>query len=406
MTIAATPDGMTYDPFFKGSYTYVGDNMRGNHSLNVKHKHQFGINPMGAKVGKEVYMYTEEHSGVIKEHFNEGAKKVVEQGGLILPWSREFTEVILEPEFHQHIICAQKPELIEKYGNKQSLKEILKEQGIAQADFEIMKGAEIIYMIEQGHIPHEREVVVQSPYGINGKGTMILSKKEQGDPWKQSVKDINPEQDYVVSEYVKTISSPSVHMQISSNEIGMYPVGDQLVVSGQTQGTSFDTFAARPQSTQQATRDVAMQVAELAQKDGYRGFINVDTMITDDERYPEALVTETNTGRYSGTAGLANVAARRTERMTGQEIGSVFDHSVEALYKKETDFSKRIAMIPAIGSKRDGPAERSPSGEIIIPQEYQGINHDGLEQTRTEDEWGLKFSYITYQMPPEQERTK
>ena len=393
----ADAHGQAYDPYLAGSVTYYGDGEKGgqefgNVAFNSHTGHQQGINPKDNKPNEEVWLYSNKYGDQMTDFFNGQVEQILTQDpkALFIPWQQHDWK-LLRPEFHKNVIAANSPELVAKFGDKISFKQIMAEHGIPQAPYEVMTGAEIQYLVETGVFPHDREVVIQSAYGINGAGTMMFTKEQTQDPWGQSAENLHPERHYIVMDYIKTLGSPAIYMQISDNEIGVYPIGMQSIVGGQTQGTDFGAFAQLPPEIQTAEMELAYKVGAILQQSGYRGIANLDTMITDGSAHELALATEIN-ARHPSTIRLINAAAQRAG------IGSAHAHTVAAHYQGHTDFATEIAGIPMEGKYHTGTHTRTSEGGVIIPKEYAGYNLEGLDRTTTEDA-GQSHTYAVIQFP-------
>ena len=378
--IAASSDGHKTDPFFKNSITYYGSGRNGNAALNVCTKHQQSFDPADNTTGQEVYKYSDKHGKVIKEFFNNEIFKILKDdpGALFITWSQEHW-ILFSEEFHGSVICANDPKLVALFGNKKNFKEFVKGR-LPQADFEILKGDEILYRVKQGVYPREREVVAQSPQGILGVGTMFFKASMGKEQLKKSAAQIEPEKLYVVSEYIHNIGSPSVCAMVSNNEAVIYPPWMMAIRkdSGATAGSDLAAFTALPESAQKAVKAAALKAAKVLQENGYRGTANIDMMATDGKKHPEALITEIN-ARDPETICLLTVAAAKAGLRSPHEL------KVEAHYAEKTNFIDEINSLPPVGRKIYGSYSRLPDGKVVIPSEHKHRNVEGLDQTDSED---------------------
>jgi len=297
---------------------------------------------------------------------------------LFITWSQEHW-ILFTEEFHRNVICANDPELVALFGNKKNFKEFVKGK-VPQADFDIMKGAEILYRLKQNIFPDEREVVVQSQKGILGVGTTFFKKNMPKDRLENLSKQINPEELYVVSEYVHNIGSPSVCVMVSNNETAIYPPWMMAINanSGSTAGSDLAAFTKLPGSVRQAVNDAALKAAKILQESGYRGTANIDFIVTAGETHPEAMITEIN-ARDPETIALLTVAASRAGLRSPHEL------KAEAHYAEKTNFVDEINKLPPIGRKIYGSYTRGADGKVVIPLKYQHFNTEGLDQTDSED---------------------
>jgi len=377
--IAASADGYKTDPFFKYSITYYGSGQRGNAALNVYTKHQQSFDPSDNTTGQEVYKYSDKHGKIIKEFFNEQIFKILKDdpGALFMTWSQEHW-ILFAEEFHKSVICANSPELVDLFGNKKNFKEFVRGK-LPQADFEVLKGNEILYRVKQGVYPYEREVVAQSPQGILGVGTMFFKASMGKERLANSAAQIDPSEIYVVSEYIDNIGSPSVCAMVSNSEAVIYPPWMMAIQkdSGSTAGSDLAAFTALPESAQREIKAAALKAAKVLQENGYRGTANIDMMATDGKKHPKALITEIN-ARDPETICLLTVAASRAGRRTPHEL------KVEAHYAEKTSFANQV-ILPPNGRKFYGPYTRAENGQISVPQEYRHFNLEGLDCTVTED---------------------
>lgn len=379
--IAASEDGHTTDPFFQNSITYYGSGKNGNVALNSTRRHQQSFDPSDNTTGEEVYKYSDTYGDIIRDFFNREILKLLndDPDTLFITWSQEHWRLFTE-EFHPSVICANDPELVSLFGNKVNFKSYAKGK-LPQAGFDVMKGAEVLYNVAQGAFPNDREVVVQSQKGILGVGTTFFKRSMDQDRVKGLSKQINPDELYVVSDFVANIGSPSTCVMVSNNEVAVYPPWMMAIRenSGSTAGSDLAAFTALPPSVRQAVTDTALKAAEVLRESGYRGTANVDLIATNGERYPEALITEIN-ARDPETIALLTVAACRAGFRSPHEL------KVEAHYAERTSFADEIRNIPPTGRKIYGPYTRCADGTVFIPPEHRHRNVEGLDQTDTEDQ--------------------
>jgi hypothetical protein len=378
--IAASEDGHKTDPFFSKSITYYGSGKNGNAALNASRKHQLSFDPGDNTTGEEVYKYSDMHGDIIKEFFNSEIMKVLNDNPetLFMTWSQEHWTLFTD-EFHKNVICANDTELVALFGNKKNFKEFAKGK-IPQADFEIMKGSDVLYNIESSAFPKEREVVVQIPKGILGVGTTFFTRGMNKEQIEERSKQIEPEKLYVVSEYIHNIGSPSICAMVSDNETAIYPPWMMAVPenSGTTAGSDLAAFLSLPESTRKAVKEAALKAAKVLQESGYRGTANIDLIATNGKKHPEALITEIN-ARDPETVALLTVASIRAGLRSPHEL------KVEAHYAPKTDFTDELGKIPPIGRKIYGSYTRDINGKVSIPSEHQHRNTEGLEDTISED---------------------
>jgi len=379
--IAASVDGHTTDPFFQKSITYYGSGRNGNVALNSSRRHQQSFDPSDNTTGEEVYKYSDRHGKIIKDFFNTEILKILsdDPDALFITWSQEHW-ILFTSEFHRNVICANDPELVALFGNKINFKSFVKDK-LPQADFDVMKGEEIIYQLRQGVFPNDREVVVQNQKGILGVGTTFFKRSMHKDQLEKLSKQINPDELYVVSEFVHNIGSPSVCALVSNNEVTIYPPWMMAIHedSGSTAGSDLAAFTALPQSAQQAVNDAALKAAKVLQDSGYRGTANIDLIATNGEKYPEALITEIN-ARDPETIALLTVAASKAGLRSPHEL------KVEAHYAEKTNFIDEITSLPPVGRKMYGGYSRGSDGKVVIPAEHQHRNVEGVDQTDSEDD--------------------
>jgi nucleotide-binding universal stress UspA family protein len=379
--IAASEDGHRTDPFFQKSVTYYGSGRNGNVALNSRRRHQQSFDPGDNTTGEEVYKYSDTYGGIIRDFFNTEILKILREdpGTLFMTWSQEHWSLFAE-EFHRNVICANDCGLVALIGNKKNFKEFAKGK-LPQADFDVIKGAEIRNLLKQRVFPDEREVVVQSQQGILGVGTSFFTKGMQKDRIETLSKEINPEELYVVSEYVHNIGSPSVCALVSNNETAIYPPWMMAIDknSGSTAGSDLAAFAALPVSARQAVKDAALKAAKVLQESGYRGTANIDLIVTTGEKHPEALITEIN-ARDPETIALLTVAANKAGFRSPHEL------KAEAHYAERSDFAGDVNNIPPIGRKIYGSYTRGADGKVVIPPEHRHRNTEGLDQTDSEDD--------------------
>ncbi|MCL2630687.1 MAG: hypothetical protein FWD49_04100 [Firmicutes bacterium] len=379
--ISASECGHKTDSFFSRSITYYGSGKNGNLSLNTATKHQQSFDPSDNQTGEEVYKYSEMHGGAIKDFFNSSMRSVLKENPdtLFLPWSQEHW-ILFSEEFWNSFICANDPSLIDLFGNKKNLKEFAKGK-IAQADFEVLSGEEVLKRIKDGFFPNVREVAVQSPKGILGVGTTFFKKDMPKSVIESKAREINPKETYVVSEFIHNLGSPSVCALVSNSEVAIYPPWMMAICkdSATTAGSDLGAFANLPKDIREEIVKEAIVAGNMLKDKGYRGTANIDMMATNGETHPKALITEINT-RDPETIALLTVASARA--------GLTSPHALKAQchYAERTNFASEVSKLPPVGRKFYGTFSRGNDGEIIIPKEHMHRNIEGLDIVKSWDE--------------------
>lgn len=375
--IATTFDANTTDAFFKGSITCYGTNTNGNIAYNVMSGMQLSDNDV---------LYGNRNSAIYRKFIGEQCRKIVavDSDAMFLAYSISYAMKVPK-ELQSRVCCANDPDILSFLNSKFNFKKLI-DGKIPQAKFEFMKGCDILQLIKSGEIPNNREVVIQSEYGAGGEGTIIATKKMFADPKFMTLckKNIKPNQVFVVSEYIENICSVSIHIQLTNNEIAIYPPTVQFLRGPCFIGSDLFAFNQLSDDVKQECTSMArtfgnilrnigdyIDVREIKEKK-LRGYFGLDVIVAKSGK-PRVFAIETNP-RFTGTTGLMNILCHKAG------IGSVFEHSWQAFYADETNLVKQFKKITPVGRKTYAMVARDKGGNVITPADNTH-NLEGLDET-------------------------
>lgn len=289
-------------------------------------------------------------------------------------------------ELRDRVICCNDLRVLKHLNSKFNFKKLI-DGKITQAPYEFLPGTEIIKRIEKGNIPNTKEVVIQAEYGAGGEGTFIATHRNFENPkFKQQLIDmIIPNEIYVVSDFINTFCSVSVHILVSDDEIGVYPPGTMIMKGPSYAGSDLFKYSQLDDDIKQECEQAAIGFAKILQNldnvkiDGkvltkikVRGFFGIDLIVAKDKIPPRVFAVETN-ARFTGSTGLLNILCHKAK------IGSVFEHTYRCFKGEPTNFTHDFAKIKPNGKKRF--AEVECVGGHVKSRENGNHNMEGLNET-------------------------
>jgi len=248
----------------------------------------------------------------LKKFYASECKRIVKNDTFakFLPYSYQFAEMVPR-RFRRRLICCNNLEMLVFLNNKLNFKELIKDK-INQAPYRVITGKEII----QGSIEN---VVAQTEFGASGSGTYFLPK---------DISLIKNNEKYIVSDFIENRCSVSVHIQISNNQIAIYPPSLQIMKGPKWIGSDLYGFTQLDKAIQEKCLEQAQDFGKILQGLGVRGFMGLDQIVGKDG---QVYAVETN-ARFTGTTGLLNTLSK----IAG--LGSVYQHTFDAFYNDSTDF--------------------------------------------------------------------
>jgi len=323
----------TNDNFFRGSITIKGSGQDGNISYE---------SVSGTEVD-ETRIYFKENIKIIKKFVKQQTKKIVKSDpdAMFIPYSF-FWQDKIPKKFRCRVRCCNDFDLLKYLNSKFNFKELI-EGHLPQAPHVYLKGTEVIANIESGKWPSEYECAVQTEYGSGGNGTWLVTKDFDKE---KILSELNPGETYVVGDFIHNLASVGIQVQLSNNEVAVYPAGIQLMRGPHYIGTDIYAFTQLPEDAQKECIEVGKKFGQilkgLPQKP--RGFVGLDLIVAK-EGSPRVFAVETN-ARFTGSTGLLNILSHKAG------IGSVFEHTYRAFYDEETNLQALFDKISPTGIKR------------------------------------------------------
>jgi len=374
--IAVSFDGNKMDGFFKGSITRSGNNEGGNIAYNVTTGHQPPRYCLNHK--------TNDSKFVIK-----ACKEVIAQdsNAKFMTFNAYWANLVPK-EYQDRVICQNDGRVLSILNSKFEFKKLI-DGKLAQAGFKILKGLEVIKLIRDGTIPHKEEAVIQLEYDGVPNRTIIATKQAFKDPGFKSecISIINPNTQYVVSNFIEDLVTVSMHIQISDTEIGIYPPSVEIKNGPTYAGNDLSAFQKLDGKTKDECFKIAYKFGEMIrdmkelEHNGEkisnirnRGYFCLDLLVPKDGS--SVFVIEVN-ARFAGCTGLLNILSHKAG------VGSVYEHSYKCFTWQKTNFKQDFAKLDSRGIKRFAKAKIENG--LLRSAEKKDINREGLDQTTRQD---------------------
>lgn len=375
----------TMDGYFAGSITELGNNKRGNIAHNASTRIQVSQN----------VEFDERNTRIMREFINEKCREIVAKvpDAYFYPYSPVYASYV-PAELQDRILCCNNPKVFTVLDSKFQFRKIF-EDVLPFAPYEYVVGSEIIKRLKDGTYPEQKEVVIQRDYGSGGFGTLVVNKEYFSNPAfkERSIKEIYPKETYLVSDYIESMCSVSLHMIISNNEVNILPsIVHRYIEHHKLDYMEFKAFTELPP-------DMLKQAYECGQKFGdfvrtsrkyrMRGWVHIDLLFGKDGK---VYAMEANP-RFGGSVGCYN----RLFRQAGLE--SVFEYNYRAFYDEKTDFAEGLKKIKPLGIYRHARVERNADGELVSI-EADHVNREGFDMTLIREEDGM-YTHSVYELQSE-----
>ncbi|MCL2484235.1 MAG: hypothetical protein FWD89_00220 [Firmicutes bacterium] len=364
--IVTTFDADETDTFFKGSITCYGDGKDGNISYNSH---------SGIQLSDDDSKYGSRNKAIYTKFFSAQCRNVIEKDpdAFFMPFSDYFAQMVPE-EFKDRIICFNNLKAITWLSSKINFRKLV-EKVIPVPSYKIMKGSKVLKLIESGEYPTKQQVAVQAEYTSGGEETFLLTRKyfEEEGYAKKIKSKIDSKQEYLVSEYIENIGSVGIQMQISNNEIALYPPSIQVMKGPVYIGSDLVAYTKLDEEVKEKCEEIAQEFGYILQnldklrikRPGFknakiRGFIGIDVIVGKDGK---VYAIETNP-RFTGATGLLNILSHMAEQ------GSVYEHAYQAFYDKKTSLTRKFKKIEPLGRKKYADEDGK-----------EGYEQEGLDET-------------------------
>ena len=375
----------TMDGYFAGSITELGNNKRGNIAHNATTRIQLSQN----------VEFDERNTKIMREFINEKCREIVAKvpDAYFYPYSPVYASYV-PAELQDRILCCNNPRIFAILDSKFQFREIF-EDILPFAPYEYVIGSEIIKRLKNGTYPEQKEVVIQRDYGSGGFGTIVVNKKYFDNPeFKQrSIQEIHPKETYLVSDYIESICSTSLHLLVSNNEVHILPsVVHRYTEHHKLDYVEFKAFTKLPKEMLKQAYDCGRKFGEFvrtSKKYRMRGWVHIDLLFGKDGK---VYAMEANP-RFGGEIGLEN----RVFRAAGLE--SVFEYNYRAFYDEKTDFGPGLKKIKPLGIYRHAVVERNADGELVSV-EADNVNREGFDMTLIREEDGM-YTHSVYELQTE-----
>lgn len=375
----------TMDGYFAGSITELGNNKRGNVAHNATTRVQLSQN----------VEFDERNTKIIREFVNEKCREIVARvpDAYFYPYSPVYASYV-PPELQDRILCCNNPRVFAVLDSKFQFRKIF-EDILPFAPHEYVKGSEVIERLKNGTYPEQKEVVIQRDYGSGGFGTLVVSKEYFADPKikERSIKEIYPKETYLVSDYIESLCSTSLHILVSNNEVHLLPSSvHKYTGHHKLDYMDFKAFTKLPKDMLKQAYDCGYKFGEFvrtSKKYRMRGWVHIDLLFGKDGK---VYAMEANP-RFGGSVGLQN----RMFRSAGLE--SVFEYNYRAFYDEKTNFGPGLKKIKPLGIYRHARVERNADGELVSIED-DSVNREGFDMTLIREEDGM-YTHSVYELQTE-----
>lgn len=377
----------TMDGYFAGSITELGNNKRGNIAHNATTRIQLSQN----------VEFDERNTKIMREFINEKCREIVAKvpDAYFYPYSPVYASYVPD-ELKDRILCCNDPKVFAVLDSKFQFRKIFKDI-LPFAPYEYVVGSEIIKRLKDGTYPDQKEVVIQRDYGAGGFGTLVVSKKYFEDPKfkERSIKEIYPRETYLVSDYIESICSTSLHMIVSNNEVHLLPSSyHRYIDHHKLDYVEFKAFNKLPKDMLEQAYEYGRKFGEFvrtSKKYRMRGWVHIDLLFGVDGK----VYTMEANPRFGGEIGLEN----RVFRAAGLE--SVFEYNYRAFYDEKTDFGEGLKKVKPLGIYRHAVVKRNADGELVSV-EADNVNREGFDMTLIREEDGM-YTHSVYELQTEDE---
>lgn len=365
-------DDQTMDGFFAGSITQYGNNKRGNIAYNAT---------SGVQLSKAI-KYAKRNDRILTRFTTEQCRHIVadDPDAWFFPFDPEIAAYVPE-ELKHRIICCVDPKIYAQMDSKFIFRDVFNKK-LPFPPYRYMMGNELLDKIESGEYPAKKEVVAQLEYGAAGYGTYIINKKYFANATfrRKAIADIEPDEKYVVSDYIPNIGVSSVHMLVSNNEVIVLPsaVFHSYKDHHKLSGMDLGAYQALDEKLKKETERIATVYGKYIQKSKkypMRGWLHLDVMYGEDGK---TYVMEANP-RVGGSIGLQNRIFREAE------LDSVFTYIYKCHYDEKTNFAPDIAKLVCKGRYRHARVVKDKDGELVSIEDPT-INREGFDLTEVRED--------------------
>ena len=381
----ASFNNQTMDGYFAGSITEHGNNKRGNIAYNASTRVQLSSN----------VEFDERNDKIMRVFINEKCREIVARvpDAYFYPYSPVYASYV-PPELQDRILCCNDQKVFAMLDSKFQFRKIFKDI-LPFAPHEYVVGQKIIERLKNGTYPNKKEVVIQRDNGSGGFGTLVVNKTYFADPTlkERALKEIHPKETYLVSDYIESLCSTSLHLIVSNNEVLILPSTVHAYKDYHKLAyMDLKAFTKLPPKMVQQAYDCGKKFGKFVQKSKeyrMRGWLHIDILFGKDGK---VYAMEANP-RFGGSVGLQN----RMFRSAGLE--SVFEYNYRAFYDEKTNFAPSLKKLKPLGIYRHAKVERNADGELVS-LENENVNREGFDMTLLREEDGM-YTHSVYELQTE-----
>lgn len=334
--------------FFDGSVTIFGD----NHSGNISYcSDKFRINHNIPNKECDLF-FIKTLEGLCKKN-NEVSFVFYNP---IMAY--QYSEII-----QQHTLCLNSYNLLDTLSNKYRSRLVLKSI-IDTVPYIVLKGSECSYKNICDYFVGYDEFIIQKSISSGGEGTFHLCEYSD-------ISFIVPDEEYLISPYIKDAISINTQIIISENDIFLFPSSVQIITEIENKllycGADFICYNSLPNNTISKIRVTTEKLGKFVKQKGYRGILGIDLIIKDNQIY----FMEFNT-RFQASSHLVNKSLYACNKISLQEINiyAFKSYNIPKLKPFNVNYSSYIYTTSNISEER--------LKRVIQSEEVWRIHTDGF----------------------------
>lgn len=177
-------------------------------------------------------------------------------------------------------ICLNSLRLLEMFSNKLRSRAVVRNI-IKTIPHTVLKGSDCTIDNFCSCFIGNNEFIIQKAISCGGEGTIHIKSAID-------LKDISPNQNYIVSPYINGISL-NVHIIIANNDICFFPPSVQIITEIKNKclysGADYICYKMLSPKIKSMIKTKSIELGKMAKSKGYRGVLGIDYLLADNELY-------------------------------------------------------------------------------------------------------------------------